>query len=543
MLDAIGDLWNDKLKNVPKAIESYAAASELQPKNHKILHKLLGLYQGSRQWDSAIEIIERVSALEDDSDASQETKNAKKAKYAYTIGVVLRDEVKDPDRSVEYFNRSLDLDPGQLKPFEAINKIFTTKKDWKQLERAFRKMLHRITGKGNTELEFNLWHNLGVIYRDRLKQPENAVEAFKVAAGLKPDDAQEHLILAELFSVIPGRVEDAIAEHQWLLKQDPYRVDSYQALYRLYFDARAYDKAWCLASTLVFLKKADAEQTQYFEQYRQRGPIRPTSRLDDERWLKDLAHPDEDLIVSKIFQQVWPAVLSLRGKADKDAGLAAKYQVDPAQSTVTLARTYGFVAQVLGIQTPRLFLRQDVQGGLSHLPVYPLASLSGATLLQGFQPQDLMFICARHLSDFRGEHYIRTMMPSNTELKTVLMASLRLANLIPADPQVDAVAAELRGKLQPAQLDVLGTLSRRFVQAGARTDVKKWLQGVEVTACRAGFLICNDIETAAKMITALGAQGPVDLAPKDKIKEIVLFSVSEEYFRLRQALGIQLQVA
>ena len=32
------------------------------------------------------------------------------------------------------------------------------------------------------------------------------------------------------------RAEDAIAEHQYLLKQDPYRVDSYQALYRLYSD-------------------------------------------------------------------------------------------------------------------------------------------------------------------------------------------------------------------------------------------------------------------------------------------------------------------
>ncbi len=543
MHENIGDLWHEKLKNAPKAIESYHSAAEIQPKNHKILHKLLMLYQSSKQWDSAIEIIERVSALVEEGDASEETKKGQQARYQYTIGVILRDEVKDPDRSVEYFNKSLDLDPGQLKPFEAINKIFTTKKDWKQLERAFRKMLLRVAGKGNAELEWNLAHNLGVIYRDRLKQPENAVEAFKLAATHKPDDIQEHLILAELYSTIPGRTEDAINEHQYLLKQDPYRVDSYQALYRLYFDARAYDKAWCLASTLVFLKKADAEQTQYFEQYRVKGPIRPTSRLDDERWLRDLAHPDEDLIVSKIFQQVWPAVLGLRGKQDKDAGLAPKYLVDPAQSTVTLARTFGFVAQVLGIQAPRLFLRQDVQGGLSTQPVWPLASLSGATLLQGFQPQDLMFICARHLSDYRGEHYIRTLMPSNTELKTVLMASLRLAQLVPGDAQIDAVAQELRTKLQPAQMDVIGTLGRRFVQAGARTDVKKWLQGVEITACRAGFLICNDIDTAARMITALGASGPVDLPAKDKIKEIVLFSVSEEYFRLRQALGIQLQVA
>ena len=48
-------------------------------------------------------------------------------------------------------------------------------------------------------------------------------------------------------------------------------------------------------------------------------------------------------------------------------------------------------------------------------------------------------------------------MPSNTELKTVLMASLRIANLVPGDAQIDAFAQEIRPKLQPAQIDVIGS--------------------------------------------------------------------------------------
>ncbi|WP_053234357.1 tetratricopeptide repeat protein [Sandaracinus amylolyticus] len=536
MLDEIGDLWNEKLRNPQKAIESYADASEMRPKDHKILHKLLMLYQSTKQWDQAVEIIQRVSDLDDRASA--------KSKYAYTIAVILRDEVKDADKAIDYFNKSLDLDSTQLKAFEAINKILNAKKDWKQLERAYRKMLLRLKDSTDTDLKFNLAHALGVIYRDRMKQPEQAVDVFKIALAYQPDNAQEHQILAELYAVIPGRTDDAIAEHQWLLRQDPYRVDSYQALYKLYFDARQYDKAWCLASTLVFLKKADAEQNQFFEQYRQKGPIRPSSRLDNERWLKDLAHPEQDLVTSKIFEVIWPAVLSLKGKADKDAGLAPKYQVDPANSTVTLARTYGFVAQVLGMQAPRLFLRQDVPGGLVHLPVWPQGSLCGSTLLQGFQPQDLMFVCGRHLSDYRGEHFIRTMLPSNSELKTVLMAGLAIAGLVPAnDPAIQTTVQTLAPKLNPAQIDALRSLGKRFLEAGARTDIKRWLQCVELTACRAGFLICNDLETAARMVTALGPAGPVDLPPKEKVKELVLFSVSEEYFRLRQALGIQLSVA
>ncbi|MCC7540253.1 MAG: tetratricopeptide repeat protein, partial [Deltaproteobacteria bacterium] len=46
----IGDLWKDKLSNVQKAIQAYVEALELQPKNHVMLHKLLGVYQEAKQW-------------------------------------------------------------------------------------------------------------------------------------------------------------------------------------------------------------------------------------------------------------------------------------------------------------------------------------------------------------------------------------------------------------------------------------------------------------------------------------------------------------
>lgn len=537
MLQEVGDLWNEKAKNSEKAIEAYAEASELEPDNHRLLHKLLMLYQKTRQWDEAIGIIQRISDLDERPSA--------KSKYAYTVAVILRDEIKDADRAIDKFNEALDLDDTQLKAFEAINKVITQRKDWKQLERAFRKMLHRVTGKGNLQLEYSLWHNLGVIYRDRLKQYDNAVAAFAtVIERIDPDSEKDHQILAELHTLIGGdNITLAIEQHQWLIRKDPYRVDSYQKLYKLYFDARAYDKAWCLAATLNFLKKADQEQQQFYADNRPNGPIRPQNRLNNERWLKDLAHPGQDLLASKIFEQLWGGVLSVRHQTDKAAGLSKKHEVNPADSTVTFARTFGFVANVLGLPCPRLFLRTDVPGGLTAMPSWPLASLSGSTLLSGYQPNDLMFVVGRHLADYRPEHYIRTMLRSNTELKTVLMAGLRLSGVISsADPAAEAAAKQLGPKVQPAQLDALRRLGKRFVEAGARTDIKVWLQSVELTACRAGFLVCNDLETAARMVTQLPAAA-VDVPPKEKVKELVLFSVSEEYFTLREHLGIRIPLA
>src|SRR3954451_12403877 len=100
-----------------------------------------------------------------------------KSRYVFTQAQIYRDKIEDSDRAVELFNDALDLNPSYLEAFERINKILTNQRAWKQLERSYRKMIHRIAGKGNTDLEHTLWHQLGLIYRDCLQQVESSIEA------------------------------------------------------------------------------------------------------------------------------------------------------------------------------------------------------------------------------------------------------------------------------------------------------------------------------------------------------------------------------
>jgi golgin subfamily B member 1 len=531
----IGELWHKELQNSERAIEAFVEAAALQPDDHVTLHRLLQLYTSGSQWDNAIAIIDRISAAEERPEA--------KAKYANTAGVILRDELKDVDGALARFDQALDLDPlGMLKAFEAVNRLLTAKKDWKGLERAFRKMLHRATGKGDRALEFNLWHNLGVIYRDRQRSFESAAEAFGLASKLQPENIQEHVILAEIYALVPDRMKDAVAEHQILLQDDPYRVDSYRQLYRLYFDAREYDSAWCLASALSFLKKADEEHRQFFAQHKPEGPIRPKSRLSNERWVKDLFHPEEDYVVGKLFEAVTPALLRMRAQPDKTWQLRKKDLIpDVMNTTVAFARTFGFATQVLNLPlTPRLFVCPDRQGGLAHASTLPPASVCGSALLSGVNPLEVIFMVGKHLSYYRGEHYIRALMQTKDELKLVLAAGMQIAGAEIADQHVDQLAKQIRANMQPADVELLNSIGKRFVEAGARTDIKKWMRMVELTGCRAGFLLCDNLEIAVRMIQSEPPMGAVDLSPKEKVEDLLRFSVSEQYFRLRESLGIKI---
>ena len=63
-------------------------------------------------------------------------------------------------------------------------------------------------------------------------------------------------------------------------------------------------------------------------------------------------------------------------------------------------------------------------------------------------------------------------------------------------------------------MELLNQVAKRFVGAGARADIKQWMRTVELTGCRAGFLMCNNLEIAARMIQAEPPMGTSDRPTK-----------------------------
>ncbi len=537
VLVSIAEVWGEKQKDSAKAIEALEEAREIRPQDHVLLHKLLGFYQSSGDWTKMIDTLSAISEIEQEP--------ARKARYSYTMAQLYRDKIGDMERAVELFNESLDLAPDFLEAFERINKILTVEKNWKQLERQYRKMIHRVAGKGKTELEFNLWHQLGLVYRDRLSNVQPALEAFKMASTLRPEETQERVILSELYEVAE-QIDEAIAEQRVLLEQKPLSVSPYRALYRLYSKKRAADESWCAAGALVFMQQATAEERAFFEQHRVKGMPQVRGRLSNDVWAKHLIHAEENVYISKMFEMITPAALQA-----KIAMLKAKRQLpdldkrllqDPKNSTVTFAKTFFWAANILGVHAPELYVRSDIPGSVVAVPMLPPASLAGQTVLTGFQPQELTFICGKHLAAYRGEHYIRTLFPSQAELTIMLFAGVTLAapnTPMPPDmaQQIRMTAQELGRYIQPVQLEGLRAVVKRFIDEGAKANMKRWNFAVEMTAARAGLVLCGDLEIAKKVLSSEQTR-PGEPTAAEKMQGLLAYSVSQDYTQVRRALGV-----
>jgi tetratricopeptide (TPR) repeat protein len=541
LLLEIGDVWADKEKNWAKAMEAVEEAQDIKPNDHVILHKLLQLYQQAGDWQKMVDCLQHIAELESRPEV--------RARYVFTQAQLYRDKLKDFERAVELFNESLDLNPGYLEAFERINKILTQEKNWKQLERSYRKMIHRVAGKGNVTLEHQLWHQLGLVYRDRLNQMQEAIDAFKMAAAVKPDNLVERQILAELFENTE-QWDDAIAETRSVLEGDPLKGETYRALYRLFLYKRSYDEAWCVAAALAFLGEANEEEQRFYQDYKTEGMPVVRGRVTGDLWQRHLLHGDANNHVSKIFEAVVPAALQAKSAELKATGkltsLDPRFKQDPNTSTVSFARTFGWAAQVLGVQSPELYVRSDVAGGIIAVPALPPASVAGQTVLSGFQPQELAFVCAKHLASYRGEAYIRNLFQTQSELTMMFFAGVMLAapnTPLPAEivNNVKVSAQALRRFMEPMAFESLAAAVKRWMNDGSTANIKRWMQAIEVTAVRAGFVACGDLDIA-KRILAAEPQLPGDLSPAEKMRELLLYSVSEDYMALRKAIGVTIPV-
>jgi hypothetical protein len=253
-------------------------------------------------------------------------------------------------------------------------------------------------------------------------------------------------------------------------------------------------------------------------------------------------HPEIDPLVTAVFTAVEPAVIRKNAKPLEALGFQPAYALDLAQHPYPMSQTLFYAAGVLGMDAPPTFQNPNDPGGVSFLHGRPPAIVLGSAALAPELPtQAAAFIAARHLAYYRPGLYIRHLVPTGTGLRAWLFAAVKLIHSgFPIAAEMQSTVNENLAALEPLVVgparELLGSTVSKLLQSGA-IDLKKWVAAVDLSADRAGFLVCHDLEVASEMIHA-SEEGAAVLPPRDRITALTLFSISREYFALRKHLGI-----
>jgi hypothetical protein len=163
-------------------------------------------------------------------------------------------------------------------------------------------------------------------------------------------------------------------------------------------------------------------------------------------------------------------------------------------------------------------------------------------ILRGKKENHLVFALGKHMMELYPPHYAYVAIDRSPQsLKQVFMACMRICGMpVQGDAAaLDSIAREIKGRMAAGHVDQLVSLMKKFIAAGGSTDVKRWASAVELTGYRVGLLMCGDLQTAALMVSQESNLLGSTMTPKDKIKELVLYSISEDYFDARRGIGVQ----
>jgi len=536
LLIDIGDLASGKLNDRAQAAKSFVAALEDQPDDRRLLSKLMQLYSEEKDWNKLVEVVIRLAQFVDDP--------KQKVKYLHTAAIVTARQIGEPARALEFYEQVLTLEPGFDKALSEAVELEQARGNHAGVERWLKHKLEYTSAADDQAGMLQTFTALGTLYEKGLGHIDQAIDALEAAQTLDPDNRERTEHLSNLYVTDPSRYLDkAVAAQAVLLRQNPYRHDSYKTLRRLYTETKQADASWCLCQALTVLNLAEPDEERFYKRMRSDSAAPAQAAFSEDDWLDLVMHPQADPLLTSVFALIEPIVIARRSRPVQELGFEPDYAVDIASHSAPVCQSLYYAAGVLGIALPPAYENPKDPGGISFLFATEPSLVLGKTALRPDVPlQPAAFIAGHKLCFFRPGLYLRHLLGSGTALRSWFFAAIKLTS-----PQFP-VAPELEGAVNEAYLaleaglvgqtrDQLTRVVAKLLTSGTALDLKRWVAAVDLTADRAGFVLAHDLETAAQVVKASDESSSA-VSLDERFRELALFAVSSQYFEIRQRLQI-----
>jgi tetratricopeptide (TPR) repeat protein len=506
LLGEIGDLYLAKLGDSSRAIGAWAEALELRADDHKLLHKILDVYVEDRAWAQALEMLERLIAVE--------KLPSVRARYRHTAGLICRDELKRSADAAAHLRGALDDDSTLDRAWQALEQCYTEQQEWKELARVYRGLLKRLgpespgDADGQNRERLRVWSALGDVCWHELGERESALAALEVALGFDRGNLDRHKRLADLYVQAGAEhFEQSIAEHQHVLRAEKNRVLSYRALKHLYIQTGQRDKSLSCSWALEILHKGEVDDTRKVAEYKRRPFATARRALSDDQWAR-LAHPDEDRLLDALFAIVGPTILATQAQPHKALGLVRKEAISD-DDPHSYKKALEYVATTFDVPLPEAYARPEQKepvlfaNCIDERVLVPVLLLGAPLVASKRHEAELVFELARRLAHLRPERVLRLALPHPQPLAHVIDAAMALAGEQegeqPATEELGRTVVGMERTLPPGALEQVAAIGRKLRQNGTRSDAAAlgWLHASDLTALRAGWVMTGDLETCA----------------------------------------------
>lgn len=513
------------------AVGALRSALQLRPRDRALLERMASLHEATGAWTDAVNV--RVTLAE--GEPLPETR----ARAFSTAADLCATKTENVDRAVALYEAAIADDPAVPGAFAAIEKVLLDSGDVVGAEKAYVRQIERLAEHGNVAGRIALLHRLASHRDDRLADWQGAAAALDQLIALAPDDLDARVQLAGL---LEAHEQDALAVRclEVAAEKAPEHVATHHALHRLFVRANDRDRSYLVASVLALLGEAGEVEQATYRKHAPLVALSPSRALDDAAFAL-LAPGTADLALGAVASSIARAAVGVRLDQLRSHKMLPrvdpKERQDPEKTTVSAVRTAAWVARFFGLETPEIHARPGDPLDATLLATPEPAIALGDGLLSGRTVPELAFRLGYELAYLRLVDRLVAVYPSLADLRTVIAAAVAAAMPSEPPPELAALSVAIAQRLDPVQRLRLTTAVQQIGARGGQLDVVTWLRDLERTACRAGLLACGDLTVAAHMVSVDG-RIVAGLTARDRVRDLVSFSVTEPYARLRAAVGV-----
>ena len=541
-----GELCRQKIKEPYRAIDAYSEAKRLEPDNLDVLRALVELFDQTRQMPRLVEALSDLARAMPDDDPDK-------------LGVMLnlaRAEHKHgrTKEALQVLNHILDTDAKCLEAFEFLERILVAQKDWKSLEQNYQRMIQRLPDRDERARKI-LWRSLADLYVKALKDEENAKIALGVVLKIDDRDTDAKGKLADILSLRKETAPKALQLYHELLVEAEEPAVPARRMFLLYSALEDRDRAFCALGALVLAGAASDEEVRAYELLLKRAPSYPKNTLSDDLWRRYLLHEHCRGSLADIASVIFRGAPELFGEAQSALELKKKEAVDMrAQGKHARVRLRYFdvwhnLARAMGVGEMDHYHRPGSAQAPRMYPGVKMALVAGEghDVFRVLPQRDLVFILGREMAVARPElAMIRALRAE--EVAAAFEAAIRLwvpngsgtdLHELGVDPYlVQRWQKALKKSMSRRALTALKEPVTRCVEARRMRRLAKYLRGAEHSLMRAAFLFSGDAMTTRKLLQA--SEKLVEMSERRRIRELLLFALSEEHFELRRHLGVSI---
>jgi tetratricopeptide (TPR) repeat protein len=532
-LVAMGDDYVERFNDPGRALDTYEEALVEDPKNRRALERIGEVARLIQDWRRVSRAYFTLSRLAETP--------AEEADWLIRASQIARDELWEPEKALVGFRRAVELDPSRLDAFKTVASLLVDAKDWEGLESAYLGLLTATKAMPNPNVNVMvvLWQNLGELYRTQLNRPHDAIIAYDQASQLLPQSIDIHEMVAQLAEKEADHQELALVHLQAIRVLDPSRHDALERIGRVFLRQKQIDRAYCVFRALPALNHPLEDRARQFVERFQRPTFRaPNAPLAAELMRRHIYSDKLDRRLGEVFALLKPGLEEWTGEDKAKYDLKRKDRVEIEQDLV-FNKIYRSIGALLGYRELPEIWRKPQQPGLINGALIPEGLIAGDALLGSGREKHIAFTCAKQLFLFMPAFYLAAIRPQS-DLQGFFRLGLALTLPgydFPKDPNSQAVFKMVQKKVQGQQLERLKTLLQGLSSQEGGVDIGLFVEAVEDSANRVGFLFCDDLQAAAECLR----DEPQRISARpvsERMRTLIEWTLTDDYAALRAQLGL-----